>query len=110
MTYSLFTGCSFVLDDVATVRDIAQLVKHIWPNDQRTVDTPLDAGLDGLRRRTDGTISGGMGVPAMTGKRQAANDTWSTHVMTQVDRLRAEGITGSTYTCSFARFLVQQNS
>jgi len=100
MTYALFTGCSFDLEGTTfsglrsvrgTVGDLST-VKHIWSNEKRTVDNPSAQGT--LRKRVNSRAALDAHESLHTQRQQAANDTWSTHVMAQVDRLRAQGITG----------------
>ncbi|KAF1948991.1 subtilisin-like protein [Byssothecium circinans] len=94
LDYKLFKGASFQLKNVSDVDAAAQqiagmaAVKKLWP--VRRIPLPKDTvhytGTDRLKAEA---------VVSKT-KRQAANttDTFSTHVMTQVDQLRAEGVTG----------------
>ena len=89
ITYSLFKGCSFQLHDVpdssTALREIANLaaVKQVWPvrATQEHEERPVTQGFDAPNTS-----------PIL--KRQATNATYSPHVMTQIDKLRAKGITG----------------
>lgn len=91
LSYTLFRGISFQLRNVTrekrTAKSIAKMkgVKQIWP--VHAISLPKHE-----------VIWTGTG-PAPSGtsmhKRQSfQNDTFSPHTMTQVDKLRAEGITG----------------
>ncbi|KAL7622583.1 hypothetical protein AAE478_008091 [Parahypoxylon ruwenzoriense] len=95
LSYSLFKGCSFrlknVSDDQAVADAAAQRilempkVRKIWPVRVRNV--PKDEVI-------------WVGNGAATGstrrkRRESGDDTFSPHIMTQVDKLRAEGITGA---------------
>lgn len=95
LSYALFNGASFRLHDQTdqdqTVQQISAMsaVKQIWPVrlyslpiTERTL-TPTSALASAgsvLRKRADNDTSA---------------DTWSPHVMTQVDKLRALGYTGA---------------
>lgn len=102
MTYALFTGCSFDLDTTSsadlgpTISSIAEMpsIKHVWSNTKRAVENLSDQ--DTFHKRTDSAagLNHDGRFPMHMQRRQAVNDTWSTHVMTQVDLLRAQGITG----------------
>ncbi|KNG51237.1 subtilisin-like serine protease PR1C [Stemphylium lycopersici] len=93
LNYKLFKGISFQVQNAsdadATAVKIAKMdmVKQIWPV------------LTQSRPRNEVVWKGhdrNLGQAALQ-KRQGGgnnNDTYSTHVMTQVDRLRAQGITG----------------
>ncbi|KAB5540553.1 peptidase S8/S53 domain-containing protein [Coniochaeta sp. 2T2.1] len=100
LTYALFTGCSFDLQETAsanvqsTINNIATLptVKQIWPSVRPTTDNP--SGGNTRRKRASSVANAAPKTTSLPQARQAANDTWATHVMAQVDRLRAQGITG----------------
>ncbi|KAI6883151.1 subtilisin-like protein [Hortaea werneckii] len=92
LKYSLFNGVSFQLlnttdeDAAAKSIEIMPEVRQIWPVRIFSVpkdevvwsgNSPLEVANAGLQRR-----------------QEAGNDTFSPHVMTQVDQLRAQGITG----------------
>lgn len=96
LTYSLFKGTSLQLHDTATedqaVQQISSMtaVKQVWPlrvytlPKEQTISvggsaTANAAASSSLRRRADNSTSA---------------DTFSPHVMTQVDKLRALGYTG----------------
>ncbi|RYP09118.1 hypothetical protein DL764_001485 [Monosporascus ibericus] len=91
LTYSLFKGCSFQLKNTSDVDVAAQRIsempkiRKMWP--VRIHEIPKDeliwagnaeAARSSLRKR-----------------QEPGNDTFSPHVMTQVDKLRAEGFTGA---------------
>ncbi|OAQ57618.1 peptidase [Pochonia chlamydosporia 170] len=86
LDYKLFKGVSIQLHDVKNAekkaQKIAQMpaVKHIWPIDLFGVP---DANVRVVG--TPGKVSARDDKPA---------DTFSPHIMTQVDKLRAKGITG----------------
>lgn len=89
LRYNLFKGVSFNLQDHSalneTVETIAghQKVKNIWP--VRRLHFP---------RLTPTSVGNNSTTLAALAKRQQGSDTFSPHVMTQVDKLHAEGITG----------------
>ncbi|RYP03360.1 hypothetical protein DL765_010526 [Monosporascus sp. GIB2] len=91
LSYSLFKGCSFQLKNTSDVEVAAQIIsempkiRKMWP--VRIRDIPKDelvwagnaeAARSSLRKR-----------------QEPGNATYSPHVMTQVDKLRAEGFTGA---------------
>lgn len=92
LTYTLFNGASFRLDDLtdenATVQSITAMtaVKQLWPvrlysipkAEKMSTGGALTAAASALRKRADNDTT----------------DTWAPHVMTQVDKLRALGYTG----------------
>lgn len=92
--YKLFKGASIQFDDVDHAEDLAVMmtkmpaVRRSWPVKMISLPTPEIhwQGTPGKdysavqRRDLDG--------------RDAKNDTFSPHTMTQVDKLRAEGATG----------------
>ncbi len=88
LNYKLFKGVSIKFKDLDKAEDkaaeIADLpaVKNMWPVKlfsvpQHTVLSVRDAAGDGISRR-----------------QQAGNDTFTPHLMTQVNQLRDKGITG----------------
>ena len=93
LNYKLFKGISFQLQNVsnadAAAAKIAEMdmVKQIWPvrvqarprNEVVWEGQDRNSGQSALRKRQGG---------------ENTSDTYSTHVMTQVDKLRAQGITG----------------
>ncbi|XXG96779.1 hypothetical protein Hte_003070 [Hypoxylon texense] len=90
LDYKLFKGASIQFHDLKTAEQEASKlnslasVKQVWPN--RVYSLPKDevvwTGQSG-------------GVDYMKNvKRQLGNDTFTPHVMTQVEKLRAEGVTG----------------
>lgn len=94
LSHSLFKGCSFRLkntsDDHASVaaNKISEMskVRKVWPVRQRRLpNSKVIATSDG--RATGLNLGRQNGV--------SINDTFSPHVMTQVDKLRAQGITGA---------------
>lgn len=97
MSYSLFNGASFKLDNVtdedAAVETISSMkaVKKIWPvklyslpkeEKLSAATSPLAAAGSVMRKRAS---AGG----------DSSADTFAPHVMTQVDKLRALGYTGA---------------
>lgn len=97
MTYSLFNGTSFHLKDLVGATDIISriaampAVKQIWP-------------INLYSRPNDTLVSGGRFTPSAGStstmkKRQTpfvnSTDTFSPHVMTQVDKLHAKGFNGT---------------
>ncbi|KAM0196020.1 hypothetical protein ACHAPA_004653 [Fusarium lateritium] len=87
--YDLFKGVSIQFDDVESAEDLATkmaalpAVKNMWPVKVYGIPTP----------RVEWTATTGMKAPLQ--KRDANDtDTFSPHVMTQVDKLRAKGVTG----------------
>ncbi|KAL1798071.1 hypothetical protein ACET3X_004677 [Alternaria dauci] len=93
LSYKLFNGISFQLQNVSNADSAAakiakmDIVKQMWPvsTQPRPRDEVVWKGQDknsaqsALRKRQEGGNT---------------NDAYSPHVMTQVDRLRAEGFTG----------------
>ncbi|KAJ6441546.1 subtilisin [Purpureocillium lavendulum] len=95
MQYKLFHGASVQLDDLKNADEMAYKmassagVKNMWP--MQTYSAPRD--------RVDWVGTPGMEQAARTGLNARgalgnASDTYSPHVMMQVDKLRAKGITG----------------
>ncbi|KAI0841493.1 subtilisin-like protein [Hypoxylon sp. FL0890] len=90
LDYKLFRGASIQFHDLTTAEEEATKlnslasVKQVWPN--RVYSLPKDEIVWTGR-------SGGKDY-LQNVKRQLGNDTFTPHVMTQVDKLRAEGITG----------------
>lgn len=88
LDYKLFKGVSIQLHDVENAakkaQKIAQMpaVKHIWPIDL--------FGVPDSHVRVVGTPEAGK-IAARDDKKA---DTFSPHIMTQVDKLRAKGVTG----------------
>ncbi|KAI6087479.1 subtilisin-like protein [Hypoxylon rubiginosum] len=90
LDYKLFKGASIQFKDLKTAEQEATKlnslasVKQVWPN--RVYSLPKDevvwtgqaGGVDYIRNV----------------KRQLGNDTFTPHVMTQVEKLRSEGVTG----------------
>lgn len=95
LSYSLFNGASFRLDNLTdedlTVQQISAMtaVKQLWPvrlysipkAEKMSTGGALSAASSALRRRA--------------GNDTSAADAWAPHVMTQVDKLRALGYTGA---------------
>ncbi|KAI0016310.1 peptidase S8/S53 domain-containing protein [Xylariomycetidae sp. FL0641] len=88
--YALFKGASIQFEDLQTAdAEAAKLgslrgVKKVWPN--RVYYLP--------EREVKWTGPGsGKGFEKIS-RRQSANDTYKPHVMTQVDKLQAKGVTG----------------
>ncbi|KAI1416374.1 subtilisin-like protein [Hypoxylon sp. FL1857] len=91
LSHPLFNGCSFRLRDTssnhanvaAKISDMSK-VRKIWPVRQRRISSSVvsvtsDDKVDGLNLEKRG---------------KHENDTFSPHVMTQVDKLHAKSITG----------------
>lgn len=94
LSYNLFKGVSFRLDNLAAEEELAKQIaampeiKQIWP--VREYPMPND--------KVVWTGNSQTAAPALNtiNKRQSSdNDTFSPHVMTQVDQLRARGIRGA---------------
>lgn len=85
----IFKGATYQFEDSKpTAQRMADLlalpaIKNVWPN--RIVPAPDD--------KINSVASHGSDPLRLT-KRSNSNDTFSTHVQTQVDMLRAKGITG----------------
>ncbi|KAF2652507.1 serine endopeptidase [Lophiostoma macrostomum CBS 122681] len=92
LEYSLFKGTSFQLNNLTTAETTAEqianlsMVKRMWP--VRVYSVPKD---EVVWKGSDKNIA-----DAALRRRRApnGNDTFSPHVMTQVNQLRAEGVTG----------------
>jgi subtilisin family serine protease len=86
---SLFKGASIQFHDVDSAEDEAAKlmelpsVKRIWPN--RVYHLPKDEIVWTSKGKDAGTANV---------KRQSATDDFTPHIMTQVAKLRAKGITG----------------
>ncbi|KAG8157877.1 hypothetical protein KVR01_012149 [Diaporthe batatas] len=95
LSYSLFKGASFKLEDLVdeeeTVKEIVSLatVKTIWP--VRRVNVPVEKTII-----TGTSITPEQAANALRKRQDNGTevDTFSTHVQTQVDQLRAAGYTG----------------
>ncbi|KAI0181121.1 subtilisin-like protein [Hypoxylon sp. FL1284] len=91
LNYKLFKGVSIQFHDLktaeyeATILNSLASVKQVWPN--RVYSLPQDEVVWTGR-------SGGVDYMKNV-KRQLGNDTFVPHVMTQVEKLKAQGITGS---------------
>ncbi|KAJ3577328.1 hypothetical protein NPX13_g3238 [Xylaria arbuscula] len=89
---SVFKGVSIQFHDTATAEDEAAAleglasVKRVWAN--RLYDLPKD-DIIWTGKNKDASVA------HAAVKRQSLNDTFSPHLMTQVDKLRAKGIIGS---------------
>ncbi|KAI0455462.1 peptidase S8/S53 domain-containing protein [Xylaria acuta] len=88
---SIFKGVSIQFHDTATAEqeaaalaDLAS-VRRVWPN--RIYDLPKDKVV-WTGKSKDASVANALV------KRQSSNDTFSPHLMTQVDKLRAKGIIG----------------
>lgn len=94
LSYNLFKGVSFRLDDLAAEEEIAKQiaempeVKHLWP--VREYPIPDDTIV-----WTGNSNSAAPEESYLHKRQESGNDTYSTHVMTQVDQLRADGIRGA---------------
>jgi subtilisin family serine protease len=91
LDFELFKGVSVTLHDITNAEDRAMAiadtpaVKNVWPVEVYGIPEPIVewVGTEGLK-------------PESTVSKRANDtaDTYSTHVMTQVDKMRAKGITG----------------
>ncbi|PNS19126.1 hypothetical protein CAC42_1862 [Sphaceloma murrayae] len=92
LQYDLFKGVSFNLRDTEDEETAARKiearpdVRKLWP--VRAYPVPRDEILWTGNERTTAPASG------ITKRQDSGNDTFSPHVMTQVDQLRAKGVTG----------------
>ncbi|KAK5655870.1 hypothetical protein OQA88_5409 [Cercophora sp. LCS_1] len=101
LTYTLYKGSSFVLDDISdsntALSKISAFsgVKSLWPVNtwQAFPNTTAPSFPDPPFIPSNGSTNGTL-FSRHLHKRQSADDTYSPHVMTQVDKLRARGITG----------------
>ncbi|KAI0428054.1 peptidase S8/S53 domain-containing protein [Xylaria sp. FL1042] len=89
---SLFKGVSIQFhdtesadDEAAALTDLAS-VKRVWPN--RIYDLPKDKVVWTGKSKDASAAHSAI-------KRQTTNDTFSPHLMTQVDKLRAKGVIGT---------------
>ncbi|KAI0539014.1 peptidase S8/S53 domain-containing protein [Xylaria digitata] len=88
---SIFKGVSIQFHDTESAEDEAAAlaglssVKRVWPN--RIYDLPKDE-IVWTGKSKDASVA------HSNVKRQLGNDTFSPHLMTQVDKLRAKGIVG----------------
>ncbi|KAK7952821.1 uncharacterized protein PG986_008549 [Apiospora aurea] len=86
--YTLFKGATVQFKNLEAASQLAAemlampMVKQMWPN--RQMKSPSDKVVWASHLSNQTQID----------KRQDTNDTFSPHVMTQVDKLRAKGITG----------------
>ncbi|OTA91923.1 hypothetical protein M434DRAFT_388169 [Hypoxylon sp. CO27-5] len=94
LSHSLFKGCSFRLKNTsndhvdAVTKKISEMskVRKVWPVRRRRIpNSKVISTSDG--KATSLNLEKRDGIPI--------NDTFSPHVMTQVDKLRAQGITGA---------------
>jgi subtilisin family serine protease len=95
LNYNLFNGASFKLEDLASAEELAGQIaempeiKQIWP--LREYPMPGDKVVWTANSGTDAPES----VNTINKRQSSGNDTYSPHVMTQVDLLRADGIRGA---------------
>ncbi|KZL73099.1 subtilisin-like serine protease PR1C [Colletotrichum tofieldiae] len=96
LKYRLFNGASFSVDDDGEPDDTASKiaaklsVKGVWP--VRKIKMPKP---EAISVGHNGTATGNTLLRSIKDRRDAAaKDTYSTHVMTQVDKLREAGFTG----------------
>ncbi|VTO88895.1 hypothetical protein SNK03_013482 [Fusarium graminearum] len=88
--YDLFKGVSVQFDDVASAEELAAkmaalpVVKNVWPVKVYGIPAP----------RVEWVAEPGMKAPLSKRAVNDTADTFSPHVMTQVDKLRKKGITG----------------
>lgn len=95
LSYNLFKGASFRLEDLSAEEELAKQIasmpeiKQMWP--VREYPIPNDEVV-----WTGNNATAAPPASNTINKRQSStNDTFSPHVMTQVDQLRAEGIRGA---------------
>lgn len=95
LSYDLFKGVSFRLNDLSSEEELAKQIaampeiKQMWP--VREYPIPNDEVVWTANSETAAPESSNY-----LGKRQSSdNTTFSPHVMTQVDRLRANGVRGA---------------
>ncbi|KAM0436627.1 hypothetical protein ACHAPT_002335 [Fusarium lateritium] len=92
--YKLFKGASIQFKDVDSAEDLARMmtklpaVRRSWPVKMISLPTP-EVHWQGTPGR-DYSVAQKRGLDG----RDIKNDTFSPHIMTQVDKLRAEGATG----------------
>jgi subtilisin family serine protease len=95
LSYDLFKGASFRLEDLATEDELAKQIadmpeiKQMWP--VREYPIPNDEVVWTGTSRTAAPETSN----SINKRQESGNDTFSPHVMTQVDRLRADGIRGA---------------
>ncbi|RYC59532.1 hypothetical protein CHU98_g6666 [Xylaria longipes] len=88
---SIFKGVSIEFHDTDTAEQEAAVladlasVKRVWPN--RIYDLPKD-NVVWTGKSKDASVADALV------KRQSSNDTFTPHLMTQVDKLRAKGVIG----------------
>lgn len=88
---SLFKGASIQFHDAESAEDEAAAlsglagVKRVWPN--RLYDLPKDKVIWTGKSKDASVANSNV-------KRQFSSDTFSPHLMTQVDKLRAKGVIG----------------
>ncbi len=88
---SIFKGASIQFHDAESAADEAEAlaglasVKRVWPN--RVYDLPNDKVVWTGKSKDASAAQSNL-------KRQVASDTFSPHLMTQVDKLRAKGVIG----------------
>ncbi|KAI1141381.1 subtilisin-like protein [Hypoxylon sp. FL0543] len=94
LSHSLFKGCSFRLKNVSTdyadvaAKKISDLpkVRNVWPVRKRRLPNSK------VLQTSDGKA---YGLTLEKREGEFENKTFAPHVMTQVDKLRAEGVTGA---------------
>ncbi|UNI14419.1 hypothetical protein JDV02_001049 [Purpureocillium takamizusanense] len=99
LDYKLFKGVSVELHNVKTAMAATMnmashpAVKNVWPIEVHPMPKP--AGLKIIKAKDLLAVAPEQhGLVARDGNTTFHKDTFSTHVMTQVDKLHAEGITG----------------
>lgn len=98
LNYSLFQGASFRINDIARENNHASriaampAVKQMWP--LRNYSVP-DIQRKNVMFNPNGTITSVEDPTNLGAEASSRKDKYSTHVMTQVDRLRAEGSTST---------------
>jgi len=97
LNYKLFKGISVELHNVKTAKTMAAkiasrpAIKNVWPIEVHPMPKP--AGLQIIKAKDLALNRDRHGLSARTNS-SMHKDVFSTHVMTQVDKLHAEGFTG----------------
>ena len=95
LNYALFKGASFKLEDLSTEDELAKQIadmpeiKQIWP--VREYPIPNDEVVWTGNSKTAAPEASN----SINKRQESGNDTFSPHVMTQVDLLRADGVRGA---------------
>lgn len=106
LNYSLFQGSSFRINDLIREKNHASriaamsTVKQIWPLRNYTIPEIMSKS---FMPNPNGTIAYVEDTPQLDADATSRKDHFSTHKMTQVDKLRAEG-------CTFVLFPIRNPS